>query len=76
MVGHALWLGECPRNSHEDDGRYSVAFPKLFCGGVLGLHTHLQQEMGITLVSYSIGYAHSATTQAIYKFGKMILRHE
>jgi hypothetical protein len=40
------------------------------------LDPHLQQELGGTLETYSIGSAHSAKTQAICKFGKMLLRHE
>jgi hypothetical protein len=70
MVGRALWLEKCPSNFHEDDGRYCVAFHQLFCGGVFGRHYHIQQELSQTLATHSTCSAHSATTQAICKFGK------
>jgi hypothetical protein len=65
MVGHALWFDECPNNFHEDDGKYIEIFHQFFCGGVFGLHSHQQQELGGTLATYSTGYAHSAVAQAI-----------
>ena len=50
-----------------------MAFHQLFFGGVFGWHPHLQQELGRTLVE---GFVHSTATQAIFKFGKMLLRRE
>jgi hypothetical protein len=73
LNGHALWLEKCPNKFHEDDGQYLAAFHQFFCGGVFGWHPHLQRDLGTTLASYSIGFAHYVATQAICKFGKILL---
>jgi hypothetical protein len=50
-----------------------MTFYQYFCSGVSGWHSHLQQDLGGTLATYSIGVAHPAATQAICQLGKMLL---
>jgi hypothetical protein len=75
MVVHALWFEKFSIHFHEDDGRYPATIHQYFCSGVSGWHSHLKQDLGITLAAYSIVCAHPATTQAIHQIGKMLLWH-
>jgi hypothetical protein len=65
MASQSLWFKKCSNKFHEIDGLYIVTLHQFLCGGISGWHPHLQQELGRTLASYSIGPSHSVTTQAI-----------
>jgi hypothetical protein len=75
MVGHALWFEKIPNNFHKDNGIYLAVVHQLFFSGVFGWHSHLQQDLGGTLVAYSVGFAYTMTTQDICQLGKIPLWH-
>ena len=75
MVGHALWFDKFSNHFNEYDGWYPVTIHQYFCSGVFGWHSHLQQDLGITLVAYSTYSSHPTATQAICQHGKILLRH-
>jgi hypothetical protein len=72
MVGHALWLQKCSNHFHEDDGQYLATIHQSFCSDVFGWHSHLQKDLGRTLATYSIGFAHPVVAQDIHQLGKII----
>jgi hypothetical protein len=75
MVGHAIWFDKCSIHFHVDDGRYPATIHQYFCSGVSGQHSHLRQDLGQTLASYSAGFAHPMVARAICQLGNMLVRH-
>jgi hypothetical protein len=75
MVGHALWFEKCSSHFHEDDRQYPTTIHQCFCSGVSGWNSYLQQYLGRTLPTYSVGFAHPTIAQDIRQLGKMLLRH-
>jgi hypothetical protein len=49
---------------------------QLFCGGISGWHPHLKQNLGGAHATYSVGFEHFATAQAICQLGKILIWHE
>jgi hypothetical protein len=75
MVGHALWFDKCSNHFHNDDGQYLATIHQHFYSGLSRFLSHLHQDLGRTLTTYSTGSAHPAVAQAIRQLEKMILRH-